>query len=450
MLNSQDFERISPALKLYLLQDKNVYPLESSYFNPQNDIKLSAFDSSGLSSYRVEITDSNGKVLLENAEILTKRAKKLDVILPKVSGLKDGDVVTYNIIAKDWSNTNFFRGNRTKITKTLIINTNIPQIQIIATSQQISYGGSALIAFQARDLDKYNNDLGIERVMLSNGKNNFEAFPYINKQGYLVYVALIAWPITNTFFDGKIYVYNKANNKKEITIPIATNINYMRRNYNFKLTDSYLNRIIKRLEEYVKIPASLGNNIHKFEYFNRVIRVEDNKRIADFARFYNNDSIKKLPRFNSFAPIHNGVSSGRFGDEYTYRYEGENVSSFTRTSINLLDSDSKSVEVLSSNDAKVAFNGQIGEYGNVVVLSHFFGLNTLYGYLKASPKLPFSIESLDVIGLSGLSGFAETNSVRFATLVQGNFVNPKEWMDAEWIDKNINQVLEKAENFGIR
>lgn len=447
LLNSQSFERIDPAVKLYLLKDKNIYPFESSYFNPENDIKLSAFDASGLSSYNVEILDSNGKVLLESSEILTKKSKKIDVVLPKLSNLKNGDSITYKISVQDWSNTNFFRGNTTNISKNLIINNTTPQIQIIATSQQISYGGSALVAFVARDLGVDNKDLGVDKVLLSNGKDTFVAYPYINKQGFLVYIALIAWPITNTFFEGKIHVFNKASNEKVITIPIATNINYVRRSYNFSLNDSYLAKVMGRLDMYVKFPPNTNENIDKFEYFNRVIRAEDNKRVGDFSRFFGGDSIHSLPRLNAFLPLQNLDYSGKFGDEFTYRYKGENIGNFTRTSINLI---SHSRNVISSNEGRVAFSGVIGEYGNVVVLSHFFGLSTLYGYLDSIPTLREKIEPLDVIGKSGQSGFADTISVRFATLVQGHFVNPQEWMNAEWIDKNINQVLEKAQNFGVR
>ncbi|MWV60899.1 peptidoglycan DD-metalloendopeptidase family protein [Helicobacter saguini] len=448
LLNSQSFERINPALKLYLLKDKNIYPFESSYFNPENDIKLSAFDASGLSSYNVEILDSNGKILLESSEILTKKSKKIDVILPKISNLKNGDSITYKISVQDWSNTNFFRGNTTTISKNLVINNTTPQIQIIATSQQISYGGAALIAFQARDLGVDNSDLGVERVFLSNGKNIFEAYPYINKQGYLVYLSIIAWPITNTFFEGKIHVFDKASNEKVITIPIATNINFTKRLYNFPLSDSYMNKMLSRLEQYVKFPISLTKDIEKFEYFNKIMRPQDNKRIGDFDRIFINDAIKKIPRFNTFAPLQNYTIQGKFGDEYIYRYKGENIGSFKRLGIDLVAS--KNTSIISSNDARLAFSGQIGEYGNVVVLGHNLGLNTMYGYLNNFSNTKYSLNSLDVIGYVGHSGLALIDNVRFSVLVQGHFVNPQEWMNAEWIDKNINQVLEKAENFGIR
>ncbi|RDU65861.1 M23 family peptidase [Helicobacter didelphidarum] len=455
LLNSTNFERINPTVQLSVVKDKYItYLVDTSFYNPENDIKLNAFDSSGLSSYSVKVTNSRGEVLLENKEILLRKSKKLEVTLPKLSNLKNGDEILYSVSVYDWSNANFFKGNKTNITRRLIINTLAPQIQIVATSEQITHGGSALIAFTVRDLaqhkqqdDKQNE--GIDKVIVSNGQNNFEAFPFINAQGKLIYISLIAWPITNTFFEGKIQVFDKAMNEQNVMIPISTNINQMRRKLNFVINEKYLSKIIKKLEENTMIPNDLATDIEKFQFFNESIRSQDNQRVVSFFQILKHTKVKEnITRLNAFVPISNSTISGRFGDEYTYKYQKDIVGTSTRFGIVLFNNEDSAV--ISSNSGEVAFIGNLGEYGNLIALNHAFGLSTIYGYLKELPNIPENIESLDTIGYTGQSGFATTNSVYFATLVQGYFVNPQEWMNPEWVNTNINHVLEKVQHFGVR
>lgn len=84
------------------------------------------------------------------------------------------------------------------------------------------------------------------------------------------------------------------------------------------------------------------------------------------------------------------------------------------------------------------------------MINHALGVSSLYGYLHSKPNMQGNIESLTQIGKIGSSGFAQTNSLFFAILVQGHFVNPNEWLNARWVDLNINHVLDMADNFGIK
>lgn len=453
LLHTSSFERIPPNLELYVLKenDKNLHHIHTSFFNPENTIHLNAYDSSGLASYHVSITDKDGKVLVEESEVLLKKTEELNIALPKIPNLADGDEVFYHVSVRDWSNSNFFRGNETKLTKHFIINKSTPQVQVIAASKQIMYGGSALIAFSIQQLGLYDKtkDSLIDKVIVSNGHDEFEAYPFKNKQGKVVYLSLIAWPIKNTFFDGTIQVIDSAMNETKIQIPIATNVNYPRRKFNILISDSRLQTLIKKLEDNVIMPQDLTTNIEKFQFFNETIRHQDNQRIANFFQISKQTNIESnIPRLNVFAPIKEAQTSGRFGDEYIYKYHKEHVGSSVRYGIEFIAEND--MRVINSNNAIVAFKGNIGSYGNLVVLNHVLGLSSIYGYLNAIPTLPRDMQSLMQIGQMGASGFATTTSLFFAILVQGHFVNPNEWLQAEWIDTNINQVLDRADNFGVK
>lgn len=453
LLHTPSFERIPPSIELYVLKenDKTPHHIHTAFFNPNNDIHLSAFDSSGLASYKVSITDKMGKVLLEEDEILLKKTEELNIVLPKIPDLPNGDEVFYHVSVRDWSNANFFRGNEASITKHFIINKSTPQIQVIAASEQIMYGGSALVAFSIKQLDIYNKakESSIDKVIISNGKDDFEAYPFINKQGRIVYLALIAWPIKNTFFDGTIRVIDSAMNEKKIQIPIATNVNYPRRKFNMNMSDMRLQTLIRRLEKNTIIPQVLTTNIEKFQFFNESLRYQENQKISNFFQISKQTNTESsIPRFNVFAPVRDAQTSGRFGDEYTYKYHKEYVGVSVRYGVEFIGE--QDTKVINSNNGILVYSGNIGSYGNLAAINHAFGLTALYGYLNKIPTLQTQLQSLMPIGEMGSSGFANANSLFFAILVQGHFVNPNEWLQAQWVNDNINQVLDKADNFGMR
>lgn len=459
LFHTENFEHIPPSIELYVLKDKDKIPhsIHTAFFNPRNDIHLSAFDSSGLASYSVLITDKMGKVLLEENEILLKKSEELNVVLPKIPNLPNGDEVFYQVKVRDWSNANFFRGNETNVKKHFIINKRTPQIQVIAASEQIMYGGSALVAFSINQLDIYNKtqESSFDKVIVSNGHDDFEAYPFINKQGKVVYLALIAWPIKNTFFDGTIKVIDSAMNEKKIQIPIATNVNYTRKKFNMGISDSRLQTIISRLEKTTIMPQDLTTNIEKFQFFNESLRYQENQKISNFFQISKQmDTESKIPRFNVFAPVHDTQASGRFGDEYTYKYHREYVGSSVRYGVEFINDqtqrDKHDEAVINSNNGIMVYSGNIGSYGNLVAINYALGLSAIYGHLRKIPELQTQVQSLVQIGEMGNSGFAVANSLLFALLVQGHFVNPNEWLQAQWIHDNINQVLDKADNFGMQ
>ena len=452
LLHTASFERIPPSVEIYALKNNDETPhyIHTSFFNPDNDIYLSAFDSSGLASYSVKITDKMGKVLLQKTEILLQKTEELNTLLPKIPDLPNGDEVFYHISVRDWSNANFFHGNESSITKHFIINKSSPQIQVIATSEQIVYGGSALIAFSISQPDVYKNiqESSIDKVIVSNGRDDFEAYPFINKQGRAVYLALIAWPLKNTFFNGTISVIDSAMNEKKIQIPINTNVNYPRRKFNINISDLRLQILINRLEKSTIMPQDLTTNIEKFQFFNESLRYQENQKIANLFQISKQMNIESsIPRFNVFNPVRDTQTSGHFGDEYTYKYNKEYVGVSVRNGIEFISGQDNSV--INSNSGIVVYSGNIGSYGNLVAINYKLGLTAIYGYLHKIPTLQTQLQSLMPIGEMGSSGFAVANSLFFATLVQGHFVNPNEWLQAQWVNDNINQVLNKADNFGI-
>ena len=93
----------------------------------------------------------------------------------------------------------------------------------------------------------------------------------------------------------------------------------------------------------------------------------------------------------------------------------------------------------------VIFSGELGIYGNIVVVDHGLGLMSLYSHLN-----DFTVRAGDVVqkgqllGHTGTTGLAFGDHLHFGMMVGGVEVTPLEWLDAKWIRDNITDRLDAS------
>jgi murein DD-endopeptidase MepM/ murein hydrolase activator NlpD len=76
-------------------------------------------------------------------------------------------------------------------------------------------------------------------------------------------------------------------------------------------------------------------------------------------------------------------------------------------------------------DGKVASAGRTGDYGNLVVIDHAFGLTTRYGHLsKIAVNAGDEIKRGDVIGYVGSTGRSTSSHLHYEVWANGRPVNP--------------------------
>jgi murein DD-endopeptidase MepM/ murein hydrolase activator NlpD len=81
--------------------------------------------------------------------------------------------------------------------------------------------------------------------------------------------------------------------------------------------------------------------------------------------------------------------------------------------------------VYATADGKVERAGWSGDYGNLVVLTHNFGLSTRYAHLsKVSVKAGADIKRGDIIGYVGATGRATSSHLHYEVWANGKPVNP--------------------------
>jgi murein DD-endopeptidase MepM/ murein hydrolase activator NlpD len=81
--------------------------------------------------------------------------------------------------------------------------------------------------------------------------------------------------------------------------------------------------------------------------------------------------------------------------------------------------------VYATADGKVVNASAAGNYGNLVVLDHGYGLETRYGHLSAfKVKLGETIKRGDLLGLVGSTGRATSSHLHYEVRANGRILNP--------------------------
>ena len=92
----------------------------------------------------------------------------------------------------------------------------------------------------------------------------------------------------------------------------------------------------------------------------------------------------------------------------------------------------KGQPVYATADGTVQSAGYTGDYGNLIVLKHAFGLSTRYGHLSAyHVKSGDAVKRGDVIGYIGSTGRSTGSHLHYEILVNGQLMNPLQLLTAQ-------------------
>jgi murein DD-endopeptidase MepM/ murein hydrolase activator NlpD len=143
----------------------------------------------------------------------------------------------------------------------------------------------------------------------------------------------------------------------------------------------------------------------------------------------------------AFHQLSNSKVEANFADLRTYTYNGAPVDTAYHLGYDL--SVTKNTPVEAANSGSVAFTGDLGIYGNTVILDHGLGLFSLYGHLSSiDVKVGDLVARRQILGKTGETGLAAGDHLHFGIYLDGVAVLPVEWWDPKWIADNITPKLE--------
>lgn len=123
----------------------------------------------------------------------------------------------------------------------------------------------------------------------------------------------------------------------------------------------------------------------------------------------------------------------------TYKMNGKTVSDFHQ-GIDLISSKYGTDYIVAFADGVVSYAGMNGGYGNVVYINHGNGYQTRYAHQKyLNVKVGQSVKKGDILGYMGTTGNSTGNHVHFEVRINGNTVNPYDYVfNGKTIDCNTD------------
>jgi murein DD-endopeptidase MepM/ murein hydrolase activator NlpD len=187
------------------------------------------------------------------------------------------------------------------------------------------------------------------------------------------------------------------------------------------------------------VGARQGSPKDIFVKVNRALRKENEDKIRSLSE----KSASTILWSGAFGQLTNSKVEANFADARTYTYQNEKIDTAYHLGFDL--SVTKRYPVEAANSGIVAFVGDLGIYGNTVIIDHGLGLSTLYSHLSSSDvKVGDEIKKQQIIGKTGETGLAVGDHLHFGVYLHGVPVLPLEWWDAKWIKDNIQAKLDPS------
>ncbi len=346
---------------------------------------------------------------------------KLD---PKALKLEQGPA-SLAVTAADHAWWGFGKGNITAREFPVTVDTLPPRVDILSTAHNVKPGGTGLVTYR---LSEEAGTTGVEVGDLF--------FP-----GYLEagggprsYVAYFALP-----YDAPpgvritLMAADQAGNTMRRAFPVHILAVKFPRD-TIELTDAFLGA---KMPEFTAADPKLGSDpLQVFLKVNSEWRKRDHQKLRELC------SAGNLVRLwdGAFLQMKNTQSKAHYAEYRTYKYQGKIVDQQVHLGLDLAST--AGAPVPAANTGQVAFAGDLGIYGQVVLLDHGQGLFSLYGHLSGiSVSAGQKVAKGQQIGNSGQTGMAGGDHLHFSVLVDGIFVSPLEWLDQHWIDDNVANKL---------
>ncbi|MDZ4343508.1 MAG: M23 family metallopeptidase [Candidatus Binatia bacterium] len=413
------FEREAPQIKL--TPDSDVLGLAPM------DIGVTD-QGAGLKSVTATLSTGGSEHTLASeqyAQPVTE--KKITVALSsKLTGVKEGPAVL-RVSARDGSLWNFFHGNETVIQKNLTIDITPPTVELIADDHYVNFGGVGVIVYKP-SADTVTSGIRI-------GGHFFPGFQGQIKGHPDHFIALFAHPY-NVPVDAKavLVATDKAGNTKEMPLVYELkNVKYKKST--IAISENFLQSKMAPLLN--DVGARQGTPKDVFLRVNKALRKENEDKIAAITR----KSTPTILWSGAFSQLSNSKVEANFADEPTYTYDNEPIDTAYHLGYDL--SVTKHYPVEAANSGTVAFAGDLGIYGNTVILDHGLGLFTLYGHLSfIDVKVGDSIKQRQIIGRTGETGLAAGDHLHYGVYLHGVAILPVEWWDQKWINDNVQPKLD--------
>jgi murein DD-endopeptidase MepM/ murein hydrolase activator NlpD len=412
-------------------------PLEAVVHAPR--AALSAlevrFEQAGTSTTIVSLADAAAAAAVreEDGRVRVSRMLTREI----VPGLRSGPARL--VVRAEQPVVYGIRRVATVVTRDVEVRLDPPRISVASTHHYINLGGSEAIVYRVTPNDAASGvrvgDLEYPGYPLSGAASAGAASADPSLR--LAFFAL-RWdqPLTTPM---ALYARDEAGNTAEAEFERRVFPKPSRAS-RINLDDEFLARVVPAILAGTDDIAPGGSLIEQYVAINSELRRLNAERIASFAR---ETAPEMLWQGVVFHPFTNTSAESAFADRRTYFYQGREVDRQVHLGFDLASY--ANTPIVAANRGRVLFAGELGIYGNAVILDHGMGLQSLYAHLSGIDVAAGAVvEKGQTLGRSGMTGLAGGDHLHFTMLLHGQMVTPVEWWDAHWIEDRVLRKVKEA------
>lgn len=381
-----------------------------------------ADQNSFLRSLRVVATQGGKDVEILNTT-LPEGQKELreEFSLPRV-GLTNGPL-TLTVTVRDTSWHRFSHGNKAQIVRELNIDSKPPVVSVLSGQHNVNHGGTGFVVYGT------DEELGLTGVRM--GEHFFPGYPF-QPGKYLCFFA-IPYNLDPKGVTPTLVATDLAGNEVQIGFFFRALAKKFKQD-SINISDSFLK---SKMGQFTDLYPELSQPIDIFLKVNSELRAKNVAFLLELGR----DTVPQMLWAGTFVRLPNSSPMAGFADNRTYLYQDQAVDNQTHLGVDLASLAASPVPA--GNTGRVILAEFMGIYGNVVVIDHGFGLQSLYSHLsEIHVQKGQSVQRGEIIGTTGATGMAGGDHLHFGMLVSGQEVQPIEWWDAHWIRDNITSKLQ--------
>ena len=394
---------------------------------------------SGLRSWQVLLRGAKGTTVLAEDEVPRSgpfgsgvRSHTVDVVVDAhAAGLDEGPA-TIVVQARDYGPLAALRGASVVLERPVKVDLTPPTVTVLGTAlgaqHYLTRGGSDAVAYTTSE-DTVRSGVEVGSYFFPG-----DAGVLADPAGRVALYAL-PWDLEASTHP-KVVAEDAAGNRREVPFPVTV------RDKTFPaeeigLSDDFLTvKIPEILAAHELQPAA--DPVASYLLVNRDLRRKSEERIKEIT----SKSAPRLLLDGAFRQQPGSKVGSRFAERRTYRYNGQVIDTQVHLGYDLASL--KQTPVHAGNAGKVLFAGNLGIYGNAVIIDHGLGLSSLYAHLSSMQVS----EGQDVakgaeIGRTGETGLAGGDHLHFSIQLRGTHVDPVEWWDPKWLQNRILSQLEQ-------
>jgi murein DD-endopeptidase MepM/ murein hydrolase activator NlpD len=381
-----------------------------------------ADEGAGLRTLLVTATQNGAPVEIVN-KTLPEGTRELSeqFSLPK-AGIKNGPL-SLSVTVKDASWHRLGRGNRVDIVRDVTVDSKPPVISVLSGQHNVNQGGTGLVV--------YSTDEELAQSGVRMGEHFFPGYPY-QPGKYLCFFA-IPYDADTATLTPALVASDVAGNEVSIGFFFNPRVKKFKHD-SINVSENFLQ---SKMGQFVQYYPDLTQPIDIFIKVNSDLRAKNVAALLQLGR----DTVPQMLWSGPFVRLPNSAPMAGFADNRTYMHQGQAVDNQTHLGVDLASL--ATAPVPAGNTGRVILAEFMGIYGNVVVLDHGFGVQSLYSHLsEIHVHKGETVQRGQIIGKTGATGMAGGDHLHFGMLVSGLQVQPIEWWDDHWIKDNITSKLQ--------